>query len=210
MTQKMNYNYQTVIPTIIRESDKGERAFDLYSHLLSDRIVFLGQGVTSEIANQIVAQLLFLDSEDSEKDIFLYINSPGGSINAGMAIYDTMNYVTSDICTICFGTAASMGSFLLSSGAKGKRFSLPNARIMIHQPAGGAQGQASDIEIIAKEILYLKKSITKILAYNTGQTEERIEKDSERDFFMDAAEAQAYGLIDQIIEKQSYKRSRQE
>ncbi len=200
----MNSNYRAIVPTIIHDSGKGERAFDIYSHLLSDRIIFLGTGVTSEIANRIVAQLLFLDSEDSDKDIFLYINSPGGSINAGMAIYDTMKHVTSDICTVCYGLAASMGSFLLSSGTKGKRFSLPNARIMIHQPAGGAQGQASDIEIIAREILYLKKSIASILAYNTGQSEEKIEKDSERDFFMNAEEARAYGLIDHIIEKKHY------
>jgi ATP-dependent Clp protease protease subunit len=197
----MSSNYQAAVPTVIQQSGRGERAFDIYSRLLTERIVFLGTEVRDETANLIVAQLLFLEAEDAEKDIFLYINSPGGSVTAGMAIYDTIKHITSDICTICFGLAASMGAFLLSSGAKGKRFSLPNARIMIHQPSGGAQGPASDIEVVAREILYLKKSITKILAYNTGQSEERIEFDSERDFFMSAAEAQTYGLIDGVIEK---------
>ncbi len=197
----MSHNYQAIVPTVIQQSGRGERAFDIYSRLLTERIIFLGTEVRDETANLIVAQLLFLEAEDPQKEIYLYINSPGGSITAGMGIYDTMNHIQADVCTICVGFAASMGAFLLSCGAKGKRFALPNARIMIHQPSGGGQGAASDIEVVAKEILYLKKSITKILAENTGQSEERIEFDSERDFFMSAVEAQAYGLIDDVIEK---------
>ena len=197
----MSYNYQAAIPTVIQQSGTGERAFDIYSRLLSERIVFLGTEVRDETANLIVAQLLFIEAEDPEKDIYLYINSPGGSVTAGMGIYDSMNHIQPDVCTICVGMAASMGSFLLSSGTKGKRFALPNARIMIHQPSGGAQGPASDIEVVAREILHLKKSITKILAYNTGQSEEQIEFDCERDFFMSSVEAQTYGLIDRVIEK---------
>lgn len=195
------HKHQAVIPTVIQPSGMGERAFDIYSRLLTDRIVFLGTEVKDETANLVVAQLLFLEAEDPEKDIYLYINSPGGSVTAGMAIYDTISHIQANVSTICVGMAASMGAFLLSCGAKGKRFALPSARIMLHQPSGGAQGPASDIEVVAREILYLKKSITKLLADNTGQSEERIELDCERDFFMSAAEAQIYGLVDGVIEK---------
>jgi ATP-dependent Clp protease, protease subunit len=188
-----------MIPTVIETSGRGERAFDIYSRLLRDRIVFLGQPVTDELANLIVAQLLLLEAEDPEKDIYLYINSPGGSVSAGMGIFDAMNQVRPDVCTICMGLAASMGAFLLSAGEKGKRMSLPNSRIMIHQPLGGAQGQATDIEIQAKEILYLKKQLNQHLANHTGQPLERIEEDTERDFFMSAEESRDYGLIDQVI-----------
>jgi len=190
-----------MIPTVIEQSGRGERAFDIYSRLLRERIVFLGQQVDSDLANLIVAQLLFLEAEDPEKDIYVYINSPGGSVTAGMGIFDTMNQVRPDVCTICVGLAASMGAFLLSAGAKGKRMSLPHSRIMIHQPLGGAQGQATDIEIQAKEILYHKKRLNQFLAEHTGQPFERIEMDTERDFFMSAAEARDYGLIDQVIER---------
>ena len=188
-----------MIPTVIETSGRGERAFDIYSRLLRERIVFLGQQVDDEIANLVVAQLLFLEAEDPEKDIYLYINSPGGSVSAGMGIFDTMNQIRPDVCTICLGLAASMGAFLLSAGMKGKRMSLPNSRIMIHQPLGGAQGQATDIEIQAKEILYLKKQLNEHLARHTGQPLERIEEDTERDFFMSAEEARDYGLIDLVI-----------
>ena len=188
-----------MIPTVIESSGRGERAFDIYSRLLRERIVFLGQQVTDEIANLVVAQLLFLEAEDPEKDIYLYINSPGGSVSAGMGMFDTMNQIRPDVCTICIGLAASMGAFLLSAGAKGKRMSLPNSRIMIHQPLGGAQGQATDIEIQAKEILYLKKQLNQHLANHTGQPLERIEEDTERDFFMSAEESKEYGLLDQVI-----------
>jgi ATP-dependent Clp protease protease subunit len=190
-----------MIPTVIESSGRGERAFDIYSRLLRERIVFLGQQVTDEIANLVVAQLLFLEAEDPEKDIYLYINSPGGSVSAGMGIFDAMNQIRPDVCTICIGLAASMGAFLLSAGAKGKRMSLPNSRIMIHQPLGGAQGQAIDIEIQAKEILYLKKQLNQHLANHTGQPLERIEEDTDRDFFMSAEEAKEYGLIDQVISR---------
>ncbi|ACA99835.1 MULTISPECIES: ATP-dependent Clp endopeptidase proteolytic subunit ClpP [Cyanophyceae] len=190
-----------MIPTVIESSGRGERAFDIYSRLLRERIVFLGTQVNDEIANLIVAQLLFLEADDPEKDIYLYINSPGGSVSAGMGIFDTMNQVRPDVCTICIGLAASMGAFLLSAGAKGKRMSLPNSRIMIHQPLGGAQGQATDIEIQAKEILYLKGKLNQHLADHTGQPLEKIEIDTDRDFFMSAAEAKDYGLIDQVIER---------
>ncbi|HAX86862.1 MAG TPA: ATP-dependent Clp endopeptidase proteolytic subunit ClpP, partial [Cyanobacteria bacterium UBA11370] len=182
-----------MIPTVIEQSGRGERAFDIYSRLLRERIVFLGQQVDSDLANLIVAQLLFLESEDPDKDIYLYINSPGGSVTAGMGIFDTMNQVRPDVCTICVGLAASMGAFLLTAGAKGKRMSLPHSRIMIHQPLGGAQGQATDIEIQAKEILYHKRQLNKILAEQTGQPLDRIEEDTERDFFMSAQEAKEYG-----------------
>jgi ATP-dependent Clp protease protease subunit len=191
----------SMIPTVIEQSGRGERAFDIYSRLLRERIIFLGQQVDSDLANLIVAQLLFLEAEDAEKDIYLYINSPGGSVSAGWGIFDTMNQVRPDICTICVGLAASMGAFLLSAGAKGKRMSLPHSRIMIHQPLGGAQGQATDIEIQAKEILYHKRRLNEFLAQHTGQPIERIEEDTERDFFMSAGEAKDYGLIDQVIEK---------
>jgi ATP-dependent Clp protease protease subunit len=188
-----------MIPTVIESSGRGDRAFDIYSRLLRERIVFLGQQVTDELANLVVAQLLFLEAEDPEKDIYLYINSPGGSVSAGMAMFDTMNQIRPDVCTICIGLAASMGAFLLSAGAKGKRMSLPNSRIMIHQPLGGAQGQATDIEIQAKEILYLKQKLNQHLADHTGQPLSKIEEDTDRDFFMSAEESKEYGLIDQVI-----------
>ncbi|ELS02396.1 ATP-dependent Clp protease, proteolytic subunit ClpP [Xenococcus sp. PCC 7305] len=188
-----------MIPTVIESSGRGDRAFDIYSRLLRERIVFLGQQVTDEISNLVVAQLLYLEAEDPEKDIYLYINSPGGSVSAGMGMFDTMNQVRPDVCTICIGLAASMGAFLLSAGAKGKRMSLPNSRIMIHQPLGGAQGQATDIEIQAKEILYLKNKLNQHLADHTGQPLSTIEEDTERDFFMSSEEAKEYGLIDQVI-----------
>ena len=188
-----------MIPTVIESSGRGDRAFDIYSRLLRERIVFLGQQVTDEIANLVVAQLLFLEAEDPEKDIYLYINSPGGSVSAGMGMFDTMNQIRPDVCTICIGLAASMGAFLLSAGEKGKRMSLPNSRIMIHQPLGGAQGQATDIEIQAKEILYLKQKLNGHLASHTGQPLSKIEEDTERDFFMSAEECKEYGLIDQVI-----------
>lgn len=184
---------------VVEQSGRGERAFDIYSRLLRERIIFLGTPVDDNVADSIVAQLLYLDAEDPEKDIQLYINSPGGSVTAGMAIYDTMMQVRPDIVTICYGLAASMGAFLLSGGAKGKRMSLPSSRIMIHQPLGGAQGQAVDIEIQAKEILYHKSTLNRLLAQHTEQPLERIEADTERDFFMSADEARTYGLIDQVI-----------
>ena len=188
-----------MIPTVIESSGRGDRAFDIYSRLLRERIVFLGEAVTDEIANLVVAQLLFLEAEDPEKDIYLYINSPGGSVSAGMGMFDTMNQIRPDVCTICIGLAASMGAFLLSAGEKGKRMSLPNSRIMIHQPLGGAQGQATDIEIQAKEILYLKDKLNGHLADHTGQPLEKIQEDTERDFFMSAEESKEYGLIDRVI-----------
>jgi ATP-dependent Clp protease protease subunit len=190
-----------MIPTVIEQSGRGERAFDIYSRLLRERIIFLAEMVESEMANRIVAQMLFLEAEDPEKDIYLYINSPGGSVVAGLGIYDTMNHIRPDVCTICYGMAASMGAFLLGAGAKGKRSSLPSSRIMIHQPSGGAQGQAVDIEIQAKEILYLKRLINQRMANYTEQSLEQIEQDTERDFYMSAQEAVAYGLIDQVIER---------
>jgi ATP-dependent Clp protease, protease subunit len=192
-----------VVPMVVEQSGRGERAFDIYSRLLRERIIFLGTQVDDMVADSIVAQLLFLEAEDQEKDIQLYINSPGGSVTAGMAIYDTMQQVRCDIATICFGLAASMGAFLLSGGAKGKRMSLPSSRIMIHQPLGGAQGQAVDIEIQAKEILYHKRTLNGLLAQHTGQPLEKIEEDTERDFFMSAQEAADYGLIDQVITRQN-------
>jgi ATP-dependent Clp protease protease subunit len=190
-----------MIPIVIEQSGRGERAFDIYSRLLRERIVFLGQAIDSEVANLIVAQLLFLEAEDPEKDIYLYINSPGGSVTAGMGIFDTMNHIRPDISTICVGLAASMGAFLLSAGTKGKRMSLPHSRMMIHQPLGGAQGQATDIEIQAKEILYHKRRLNEYLAAHTGQPLERIAEDTERDFYMSAEEARDYGLIDQVIDR---------
>lgn len=192
-----------MIPTVIEQSGRGERAFDIYSRLLRERIIFLGQEVTSDSANLIVAQMLFLEAEDPEKDIYLYINSPGGSVTAGLGIYDTMNHIRPQVCTICVGLAASMGAFLLAAGEKGKRMSLPNSRIMIHQPLGGAQGQATDIEIQAKEILYLKQRLNEALANNTGKSLEKIAEDTERDFFMSPQEAVDYGLIDQVIDRAS-------
>ncbi len=193
---------RNVMPMVVEQSGRGERTFDIYSRLLRERIIFLGTPVDDAVADTIVAQLLYLDAEDDEKDIQLYINSPGGSVTAGMAIYDTMHQVRPDVVTICFGLAASMGAFLLSGGTKGKRLSLPSARIMIHQPLGGAQGQAIDIEIQAREILYHKSTLNRLLAEHTGQPLERIEADTERDFFMSPEEAQAYGLIDQVIHRQ--------
>jgi ATP-dependent Clp protease, protease subunit len=192
-----------MIPTVIEQSGRGERAFDIYSRLLRERIIFLSEVVDSDMANRIVAQMLFLEAEDPEKDIYLYINSPGGSVTAGLGIYDTMNHIRPQVCTICYGLAASMGAFLLSAGAKGKRMSLQHSRIMIHQPSGGARGQASDIEIQAKEILYLKRQLNESLARHTGQPLEQIERDTERDFFMSAQEAMGYGLIDQVIDRQA-------
>lgn len=192
----MNY-----IPYVIEKTGRGERSYDIYSRLLKDRIVMLCGEIHDELAASIVAQLLFLEAEDPEKDIYLYINSPGGVVTSGMSIYDTMNYIKPDICTICIGQAASMGAFLLSCGASGKRHSLPHSRIMIHQPLGGARGQASDIEIQAKEILRQKKILNEILARNTQQSLEKIALDTDRDFFMSAFEAKEYGLIDSVLEK---------
>ena len=193
------YQILSYVPTVIEASSKGERSFDIFSRLLRERIIFLGSAIDDDVANSIVAQLLLLDSENSEKDIMLYINSPGGVITAGMAIYDTMKLIKSDVSTICLGDAASMGAFLLSGGTKGKRLALPNSRIMIHQPLGGAKGQATDIEIEAKEILRMKKMLNELLAEHTGQKVEKIKKDTERDNFMTAEEALEYGLIDKII-----------
>ena len=190
-----------MIPTVIEQSGRGERAFDIYSRLLRDRIIFLGSQVDSDLANLIVAQLLFLEAEDPEKDIYVYINSPGGSVSAGMGIFDTMNQIRPDVCTVCMGFAASMGAFLLSAGAKGKRMSLPSSRIMIHQPLGGAQGQATDIAIQAKEILYIKGKLNDLLAQHTGQPLAKIQEDTDRDFYMSAEEAKDYGLIDTVIDR---------
>lgn len=203
LPNESSYNYhamgQAIVPMVVEQSGMGERAFDIYSRLLRERIIFLGSAIDDTIADSVVAQLLFLDAEDPEKDIQLYINSPGGSVYAGMAIYDTMQQIRPDVVTICYGIAASMGAFLLSGGTKGKRMSLPSSRIMIHQPLGGAQGQAVDIEIQAKEILYIKQQLNELLAEHTGQSLERLTQDTERDFYMSSVEAQAYGLIDQVI-----------
>lgn len=188
-----------LIPMVIEQSSRGERAYDIYSRLLKDRIIFIGTAINDEVANVLVAQLLFLESEDPDKDINFYINSPGGVVTAGMAIYDTMQYIKPDIATVCIGQAASMGALLLAAGTKGKRYSLPNSRIMVHQPMGGAQGQASDIAIQAKEILRMKDTINEILARHTGQDLERIKVDTDRDFFMAGDEAKEYGLIDHVI-----------
>ncbi|MEA3372923.1 MAG: ATP-dependent Clp endopeptidase proteolytic subunit ClpP [Campylobacterota bacterium] len=187
------------VPYVIEKTGRGERSYDIYSRLLKDRIIMLSGEVNDAVASSIVAQMLFLEAEDPEKDIYFYINSPGGVITAGMAIYDTMNYIRPDIVTICIGQAASMGAFLLSSGSKEKRYALPHARIMIHQPLGGAQGQATDIEIQAKEILRMKVELNRIIATQTGQTIKKIEKDTDRDFFMSAAEAKDYGIIDEVL-----------
>ncbi|TVY10299.1 ATP-dependent Clp endopeptidase proteolytic subunit ClpP [Paenibacillus cremeus] len=189
------------IPMVVEPDARGERAYDIYSRLLKDRIIFLGSPINDVVANTIIAQLLFLAAQDPDKDIHLYINSPGGSITSGMAIYDTMQFIKPDVSTICVGMAASMGAFLLAAGAKGKRFALPNSEVMIHQPLGGAEGQASDIEIRAKRILKLRDKLNTILAERTGQSFERIEKDTDRDNFMSAEDAQAYGLIDKVIER---------
>ncbi len=200
-----NYNLsnesiiKSYVPYVIEQGPRGERGFDIFSRLLRERIIFLGTPVDDHVANLIVAQLLLLDSEDPDKDIMLYINSPGGSVTAGLAIYDTMQHVRSDVSTICLGQAASMGAFLLSSGAKGKRLALPHARVLIHQPLGGAQGQATDIEIQAREILRIKRQLNEILASNTGQSVETIEKDTDRDNIMTPVQAKEYGLIDEVI-----------
>jgi len=191
------------VPMVIEQTGRAERAYDIYSRLLKERIIFLGTGIDDNVSSLVIAQLLFLEAEDPDKDISLYINSPGGSVSAGMAIYDTMNYIKPDVSTICIGQAASMGAFLLAAGADAKRFALPNSRIMIHQPLGGVQGQASDIEIHAREILVIKDKLNRILAKRTGQTLKKIERDSDRNFFLDADEAKEYGLIDQILEKRS-------
>jgi len=188
-----------LVPMVVEQTNRGERAYDIYSRLLKDRIIFLGTAIDDHVANLVVAQLLFLYAEDPDKDISLYINSPGGSITAGMAIYDTMQYIRADVSTICVGLAASMGAFLLAAGAKGKRFALPNAEILIHQPSGGAQGQATDIEIHAKRIIHIREKLNNILAENTGQTVQQIAEDTERDRFMDAQEAKKYGIIDDLL-----------
>ncbi|QYR21540.1 ATP-dependent Clp endopeptidase proteolytic subunit ClpP [Paenibacillus sp. sptzw28] len=189
------------VPMVIEQNNRGERAYDIYSRLLKDRIIFLGTPVNDMVANSIIAQLLFLAADDPDKDISLYINSPGGSVTAGLAIFDTMQFIKPSVSTICVGMAASMGAFLLAAGEKGKRFALPNSEVMIHQPLGGAQGQASDIEIRAKHILKTRDTLNKILVERTGQSLEKIERDTDRDYFMSASEAQAYGLVDKVIEK---------
>lgn len=192
-----------VVPMVIEQSGMGERAFDLYSRLLRERIIFLGMPVTDQLADSVAAQMLFLEAEDPEKDIQLYINSPGGSVYAGMAIYDTMQQIQPDVATICYGLAASMGAFLLAGGAAGKRMSLTNSRMMIHQPLGGAEGQATDMEIQAREILYIRNTLNELLAYHTGQPLDRVTEDTDRDFYMSAVEAKEYGLIDQVITSQT-------
>jgi len=188
-----------LIPMVIEQSSRGERAYDIYSRLLKDRIIFLGSAMNDEVANLLIAQLLFLESEDPEKDINFYINSPGGLVTAGLAVYDTMQYIKSDITTVCIGQAASMGALLLTAGSPGKRYSLPNARILIHQPMGGFQGQASDIEIQAKEMLRMKESLNQILVRHSGKTMDQIQRDTDRDYFMSAVEAKTYGIIDHVI-----------
>jgi ATP-dependent Clp protease protease subunit len=189
------------VPIVVEKTGRGERSYDIFSRLLKDRIIMLSGEINDAVASTVVAQLLFLEAEDPDKDIFLYINSPGGVITSGMSMYDTMNYIKPDVCTICIGQAASMGAFLLSSGTPGKRYALPHARVMIHQPLGGAQGQATDIQIQAKEILRMKEELNKILAEQTGQPLDKLEADTERDFFMSAQEAKEYGLIDKVLEK---------
>ena len=205
MNHKQNSALDTqalgMVPMVIETSGRGERAYDIYSRLLKERVVFLVGEVNDQTANLVIAQLLFLESENPEKDISLYINSPGGSVSAGLAIFDTMQFIKPDVSTLCMGMAASMGAFLLAAGTKGKRFSLPNSRVMIHQPLGGARGQASDIEIQAREILYLRERLNKILSDRTGQTIETIAKDTDRDNFMSGEQAKEYGIVDQVIEK---------
>jgi ATP-dependent Clp protease protease subunit len=201
MMSALNTEALGMVPMVIEQSGRGERAYDIYSRLLKERVVFLVGPVNDQSANLVVAQLLFLESENPDKDISFYINSPGGSVSAGMSIFDTMNFIKPDVSTLCMGMAASMGAFLLAAGAKGKRFSLPNSRVMIHQPLGGAQGQATDIEIHAREILRLRGDLNRVLSEQTGQPLEKIERDTERDYFMSAAEAQAYGLVDKVISK---------
>jgi ATP-dependent Clp protease protease subunit len=192
-----------LIPMVVEQSPRGERAYDIYSRLLKERIIFLGTPVTDEIASLIIAQMLFLEAEDPDKDITFYINSPGGGVTAGLAIYDTMQYVRCDIVTLCMGQAASMGALLLTAGAKGKRYALPNSRILIHQPMGGFQGQATDIDIHAQEILRMRNDLNKILASHTGQTARKIKKDTERDYFMNAEQAKKYGIIDKVLDKRA-------
>jgi ATP-dependent Clp protease protease subunit len=191
----------SLIPIVVEQTSRGERAYDIYSRLLKDRIIFLGTPIDDIVANTVIAQLLFLDADDPDKDIYIYINSPGGVVTAGLAIYDTMNYLKSPVSTICIGQAASMGALLLAAGTKGKRFSLPHSRIMIHQPMGGFQGQATDIEIHAKEILKLKETLNTILSNHTGQPLEKIQTDTDRDFFMSGADATTYGIVDEVITK---------
>lgn len=200
MSDKITSQY--LIPTVIEKTSHGERAYDIYSRLLQDRIIFLGTGIDDNVANVIIAQLLFLENQNPEKDIKLYINSPGGSVTAGMAIYDTMQYIKPDVSTICIGMAASMGAFLLAAGASGKRFALPNSEIMIHQVMGGMEGQASDIKIRAERILKIKERLNEILAKHTGKALSQVEKDTDRDYFMNAEESLKYGIIDKVIEKQ--------
>ena len=192
-----------LVPMVVEQSPRGERAYDIYSRLLKERIVFLGTAVNDEIASLIIAQLLFLEAEDPDKDITFYVNSPGGGVTAGLAIYDTMQYVRCDIVTLCMGQAASMGALLLTAGAKGKRYALPNSRILIHQPMGGFQGQATDIDIHAQEILRMRNDLNKILAYHTGQNMRKIKKDTDRDYFMNAVEAKKYGIIDEVLGKRA-------
>lgn len=196
-----------LVPMVVEQTGRGERAYDIFSRLLKDRIVFLGTQVTDEIANLVIAQMLFLESEDPEKDIHFYINSPGGSVSAGLAIYDTMQYIRPPVSTLCLGQAASMGALLLTAGEKGKRFALPYARLMIHQPLGGAQGQATDIDIQAREILRVREQINNILARHTGQSMKRIEKDTDRDFFMTSKQAVEYGLVDEVIVARTTKKA---
>ncbi|HUJ18155.1 MAG TPA: ATP-dependent Clp endopeptidase proteolytic subunit ClpP [Nitrospirota bacterium] len=193
----------SLIPMVIEQTSRGERAYDIYSRLLKDRIIFLGTPIDDGVANTVIAQLLFLEADDPDKDIYLYINSPGGIVTAGLAIYDTMNYIKSPVSTICIGQAASMGALLLCAGTKGKRFSLPHARIMIHQPIGGFQGQATDIEIHAREILKMKETLNRIMANHTGQPIEKIQADTDRDFFMSGEDARSYGLVDEVITKKT-------
>lgn len=187
------------IPYVIEQTGRGERSYDIYSRLLKDRIIFLGSEVNDPVANVITAQLLFLESEDPEKDIYFYVNSPGGSVTAGMAIYDTMQYITPDVCTLCIGQAASMGAFLLAAGAKGKRSALPHARIMIHQPLGGFQGQVSDVQIHAQEMVRMRRELDELLAFHTGKELDQVHKDTDRDYFMSAKEARDYGLVDNVV-----------
>ena len=200
MRDPVDYFHNSLVPMVVEQSSRGERAFDIYSRLLRERIIFLGTGIDDQVADALVAQLLFLEAEDPEKDIQIYINSPGGSVTSGLAIYDTMQQVAPDVVTICYGLAASMGAFLLSGGTKGKRLALPNARIMIHQPLGGAQGQAVDIEIQAREILFLKDTLNGLMAEHTGQPLEKIAEDTDRDYFLSPAEAVEYGLIDRVVD----------
>ncbi len=199
-----------LIPIVVEQTNRGERSYDIYSRLLKERIIFIGEQVEDHMANTVIAQLLFLESEDTEKPITMYINSPGGSVTAGLAIYDTMQYIKPDVSTLCMGQASSMGALLLAAGAKGKRLALPNSRIMIHQPLGGAQGQATDIEIQAREIVKVKNTIHKILVEHTGQPIEKIREDTERDYFMDAAQAMEYGIIDRVIKSRESKEEKKE